>query len=65
MTIEHGQKVAFVGRNGEGKSTMIKSIMGEIEFEEKCDLGHNVKVGYFAQNQAALLHALLTVFQRV
>ncbi|HMT52466.1 MAG TPA: ABC-F family ATP-binding cassette domain-containing protein [Saprospiraceae bacterium] len=65
MTIERGQKVAFVGRNGEGKSTMIKSIMGEIEFEGKCDLGHNVKVGYFAQNQAALLDPSLTVFQTV
>jgi ATP-binding cassette subfamily F protein 3 len=65
MTIERGQKVAFVGRNGEGKSTMIKSIMGEIEFEGKCELGHNAKVGYFAQNQAALLDSSLTVFQTV
>jgi ATP-binding cassette subfamily F protein 3 len=65
MTIERGQKVAFVGRNGEGKSTMIKAIMGEIDFEGKCDLGHNIKVGYFAQNQAALLDQELTVFQTV
>ena len=65
MTIERGQKVAFVGRNGEGKSTMIKAIMGEIDFEGKCDLGHNIKVGYFAQNQAALLDPELSVFQTV
>jgi ATP-binding cassette, subfamily F, member 3 len=65
MAIERGQKVSFVGRNGEGKSTMIKAIMGEIEFEGKCDLGHNAKVGYFAQNQAALLDESLTVFQTV
>ena len=65
MTIERGQKVAFVGRNGEGKSTMIKAIMSEIDFEGKCDLGHNIKVGYFAQNQAALLDQELTVFQTV
>jgi ATP-binding cassette subfamily F protein 3 len=54
-----------VGRNGEGKSTMIKAIMGEIDFEGKCELGHNAKVGYFAQNQAALLDGDLTVFQTV
>jgi ATP-binding cassette subfamily F protein 3 len=65
MAIERGQKVSFVGRNGEGKSTMIKAIMGEIEFEGKCQLGHNAKVGYFAQNQAALLDPSLTVFQTV
>ncbi len=65
MTIERGEKVSFVGRNGEGKSTMIKAIMGEIDFEGKCDLGHNAKVGYFAQNQAALLDEDLTVFQTV
>ena len=65
MTIERGQKVAFVGRNGEGKSTMIKTIMGEIDFEGKCDLGHNVKVGYFAQNQASLLNPELTVFETI
>ena len=57
--------MSFVGRNGEGKSTMIKAIMGEIDFEGKCVLGHNAKVGYFAQNQAALLDKELTVFQTV
>lgn len=65
MAIERGEKVSFVGRNGEGKSTMIKAIMGEIDFEGKCGLGHNAKVGYFAQNQAALLDGDLTVFQTV
>jgi ATP-binding cassette subfamily F protein 3 len=65
MTIERGEKVSFVGRTGEGKSTMIKAIMGEIDFEGKCALGHNAKVGYFAQNQAALLDGELTVFQTV
>jgi len=65
MTIERGEKVSFVGRNGEGKSTMIKAIMGQIDYEGKCDLGHNAKVGYFAQNQAALLDESLTVFQTV
>jgi ATP-binding cassette subfamily F protein 3 len=65
MTIERGEKVSFVGRNGEGKSTMIKAIMGQIDYEGKCDLGHNAKVGYFAQNQAALLDGELTVFQTV
>jgi ATP-binding cassette subfamily F protein 3 len=65
MSISRGEKVCFVGRNGEGKSTMIKAIMGEIDFEGKCALGHNVKVGYFAQNQASLLDTELTVFQTV
>jgi ATP-binding cassette subfamily F protein 3 len=65
MSIKRGEKVSFVGRNGEGKSTMIKSILGEIDFEGKCSLGHNVQVGYFAQNQAALLDNELTVFQTV
>ncbi|PKV50414.1 ATP-binding cassette subfamily F protein 3 [Aquimarina sp. MAR_2010_214] len=65
LSISRGEKVSFVGRNGEGKSTMIKAIMGEIEYEGTCDLGHNVKVGYFAQNQAALLDQNLTVFQTV
>jgi len=65
MTIERGEKVSFVGRNGEGKSTMIKSILGEIEVEGECQLGHNVKVGYFAQNQASLLDPTLTIFQTV
>lgn len=65
MSISRGEKVSFVGRNGEGKSTMIKAIMGEIDFEGNCALGHNAKVGYFAQNQAALLDKELTVFQTV
>lgn len=65
MSISRGEKVAFVGRNGEGKSTMIKAIMGEIDFGGMCELGHNVKVGYFAQNQASLLDDELTVFQTV
>ncbi|TFV93078.1 ABC-F family ATP-binding cassette domain-containing protein [Algoriphagus kandeliae] len=65
MTIEQGQKVAFVGKNGEGKSTMIKAIMGEIEFEGKCELGHNALVGYFAQNQASLLDESLTIFETI
>lgn len=65
MSIARGEKVSFVGRNGEGKSTMIKAIMGEIDFEGECALGHNAKVGYFAQNQASLLDPNLTVFQTV
>ncbi len=65
MVIERGQKVSLVGRNGEGKSTMIKAIMGEIEVEGTCQLGHNSKIGYFAQNQASLLDDELTVFQTV
>lgn len=65
MSIARGEKVCFVGRNGEGKSTMIKAILGEIDVEGTCALGHNVKVGYFAQNQAALLDESLTVFQTV
>ncbi|MBD0833158.1 ABC-F family ATP-binding cassette domain-containing protein [Aestuariibaculum sediminum] len=65
MSISRGEKVAFVGRNGEGKSTMIKAIMGEIDVEGQCGLGHNVKVGYFAQNQASLLDENLTIFQTV
>lgn len=65
FSIARGEKVSFVGRNGEGKSTMIKSILGEIEHEGSCTLGHNVKVGYFAQNQASLLDQNLTIFQTV
>ncbi len=65
MSISRGEKVSFVGRNGEGKSTMIKAIMGEIDFEGHCELGHNAKVGYFAQNQASLLDPELTVFETV
>lgn len=65
FTIERGQKVAFVGRNGEGKSTLVKCIMGEIPFEGDLTLGHNVKIGYFAQNQASLIDESLTVFQTI
>lgn len=65
MTIERGQKVAFVGKNGEGKSTMMKAIMGQIEFQGKCELGHNAMVGYFAQNQASLLDESLTIFETI
>ncbi len=65
MIIESGQKVTFVGKNGEGKSTMIKAIMGEIEFEGKCELGHNAMIGYFAQNQASLLDESLTIFDTI
>tara|TARA_R110002012_G_scaffold319389_4_gene539851 strand:+ start:8907 stop:10544 length:1638 start_codon:yes stop_codon:yes gene_type:complete len=65
MSISRGEKVSFVGRNGEGKSTMIKAIMGEIPVNGTCELGHNVKVGYFAQNQASLLDKDLTIFQTV
>jgi ATP-binding cassette subfamily F protein 3 len=65
MTIELGQKVAFVGKNGEGKSTMIKAIMGQIDFEGKCELGHNAMIGYFAQNQASLLDETLSIFETI
>lgn len=65
MVIERGQKLAFVGKNGEGKSTMIKAIMSEIDFEGKLELGHNIQVGYFAQNQAAMLDENLTVFETI
>jgi ATP-binding cassette, subfamily F, member 3 len=65
MTIERGEKIAFVGKNGEGKSTMIKAIMGEIDFDGEVKLGHNSMIGYFAQNQAALLDGELTIFQTV
>lgn len=65
LTIERGEKVAFVGKNGEGKSTLVKCIMGEIDFEGKLELGHNVKIGYFAQNQAQLLDEDRTVFETI
>lgn len=65
FTIERGNKVAFVGRNGEGKSTLVKCIMGEIDFDGTLTLGHNVQIGYFAQNQASLLNEELTVFQTI
>ena len=65
FTIERGEKIAFVGKNGEGKSTLVKAIMKEIEHEGTLTLGHNVKIGYFAQNQASLLDENLTVFQTI
>lgn len=65
LTIERGEKIAFVGRNGEGKSTLVKAIMSEIEFEGSIKLGHNSMIGYFAQNQASLLDEDLTVFQTI
>lgn len=65
VTIARGEKVAFVGKNGEGKSTFIKAIMGEIDFEGKLQIGHGAQIGYFAQNQASLLDGELTVFQTI
>ena len=65
LTIKRGEKVAFVGKNGEGKSTLVKCIMGEIPFEGSLKLGHNVQIGYFAQNQAQLLDGELTVFDTI
>ena len=65
LTIKRGEKVAFVGRNGEGKSTLVKCIMGEIPFEGSLKVGHNVQIGYFAQNQAQLLDEQLTVFETI
>ena len=65
FTIERGEKVAFVGRNGEGKSTMVKCIMSQLQHEGTLTLGHNVQIGYFAQNQASLLDDNLTVFQTI
>jgi ATP-binding cassette subfamily F protein 3 len=65
LTIARGEKVAFVGKNGQGKSTLIKAIMGEIDFEGKMQLGHNSLVGYFAQNQASLLDEGYTVFETI
>ena len=65
LTIARGEKIAFVGKNGEGKSTLVKAIMGEIEFDGKLQLGHNSMIGYFAQNQAALLEGDITVFQTI
>lgn len=65
LTIARGEKIAFVGKNGEGKSTLVKAIMGEIDFEGKCQLGHGALIGYFAQNQASLLDGDLTVFETI
>jgi ATP-binding cassette subfamily F protein 3 len=65
MTLKRGEKVAFVGKNGEGKSTLVKCIMGEIPFEGSLKIGYNVQLGYFAQNQAQLLDENLTVFDTI
>lgn len=65
LTIKRGEKVAFVGKNGEGKSTLVKCIMGEIPYTGKLKIGHNVEIGYFAQNQAQLLDGDLTVFDTI
>lgn len=65
ITIRRGEKVAFVGKNGEGKSTLVKCIMGEIPFDGKLKIGHNVEIGYYAQNQAQLLDEELTVFETI
>ena len=65
LTIKRGEKVAFVGKNGEGKSTLVKCIMGEIPYTGKLKIGHNVEIGYFAQNQAQLLDGELTVFDTI
>ncbi len=65
FTIKRGEKVAFVGKNGEGKSTLVKCIMGEIPFDGTLKIGHNVKIGYFAQNQASLLDGSVTVFDTI
>lgn len=65
FTIRRGEKVAFVGRNGEGKSTLVKCIMNEIPYDGNLKIGHNVKIGYFAQNQAQLLDGELTVFETI
>ncbi len=65
LTIKRGEKVAFMGNNGEGKSTLVKCIMGEIPFEGNLKIGHNVQIGYFAQNQAQLLDGSITVFDTI
>ena len=65
LTIARGEKIAFVGKNGEGKSTLVKAIMSELEYEGKLQVGHNSMIGYFAQNQASLLDEELTVFQTI
>lgn len=65
LTIERGEKIAFVGKNGEGKTTLVKAIMSEIDFEGKLSLGHNTMIGYFAQNQASMLNEELTIFQTI
>ena len=65
LTIERGDKIAFVGKNGEGKSTLVRCIMKELEYEGDLQIGHNVKIGYFAQNEASVIDENLTVFQTI
>jgi ATP-binding cassette subfamily F protein 3 len=65
FTIRRGEKVAFVGKNGEGKTTLVRCIMGQLDHMGTLKIGHNIKIGYFAQNQAALLDGELTVFQTI
>ena len=65
LTVERGNKIAFGGRNGEGKSTLVKCIMGQLKHDGVITIGHNVKIGYFAQNQASLLNEELTIFQTI
>jgi ATP-binding cassette subfamily F protein 3 len=65
LVVERGEKLAFVGKNGEGKSTMIKAILGEIDFEGSLEIGHNCKIGYFAQNQASLLDESLSIYETI
>ena len=65
FSLERGEKVAFVGKNGEGKSTMVKALMGEIDVDGSLELGHNTQIGYFAQNQASLLDESLTVYETI
>jgi ATP-binding cassette subfamily F protein 3 len=65
FTIRRGEKVAFVGKNGEGKTTLVRCIMGQLDYLGNLKIGHNVKIGYFAQNQAALLDGEMTVFETI
>ncbi len=65
LSIIQGEKVAFVGKNGEGKSTLVKAIMGQIDFDGELNIGHNIKIGYFAQNEASLLDETLNVFDTI
>lgn len=65
FTVARGEKIALVGKNGQGKSTLVKAIMGEIDFDGTLQVGHNSMIGYFAQNQASLLDENLTVFQTI
>jgi len=65
LTIERGERIALVGKNGEGKSTLVKAIMGQIDYQGELTLGHNVEIGYFAQNEASLLDETETIFDTV